>query len=117
MLDWVSKAASEQRLEITLGVAKEIKENPLMDKELIEEFLKVTKDCKALVKLQDVVTRLERKKSERGGQKITCTDLSTHGELDALAGKKEAVKMTNENRRARKVSTARDHGVVAHVGV
>ena len=83
---------------------------------MIEKFLEVTNDYKGLddkgklkvlreilakvanVKFQDVVTQVGRKKTGRGGKEITRADLTTRGMIDAIAGKKDAIKRDREKR-------------------
>ena len=110
VMECVSEAVNPEKLESTQDVTKSAKEKLLSDVKLIEKFLEVTNDHKGLddkgklkvlrellaklanVKFHDVVTQVGRKKTGRGAKEVTRADLTTRGALDALAGKKEAVK-------------------------
>ena len=66
-----------------------------------EEKLKVLRELLAKlanVKFHDVVTQVGRKKTGRGGKEITRADLTTRGMIDAIAGKKDAIKKDREKR-------------------
>ena len=95
VLEWVSEAVTTEKLESTMGVTKQAKDKLLVDKNLIDDFLEVTKDHKELdeegklkvlkellaklanVKFHDVVSQIGRKKTGRGGKEITRADLTT----------------------------------------
>ena len=115
-LERVSEAVTPRELESTLGVAKQAKDKLLVDEDLIDDFLVVTKDHKGLdeegkvkvlkellaklanCKFQDVVTQVGRKKTGRGGQESTRTELNTRDLLDGLKGKKEAISKDRKKR-------------------